>query len=178
MFLAHGRIYLVRIICSWRRIPWLNKILFFKFPPSLGWIFFCENFFVHNGLFPGWIKFYFTKAPHPHGIISLVIISFWSWLRIYWYNIIFIFQRPPPRHVRISFVIISLVTTAYSLVESNFIFQRLPPLTGEFHWWEFLLSQRRISWLIQILFSKGPPPYGRISLGEFLWSRQFIPWLN
>ena len=201
--------------------PGRIKFYFAKSPPPLGRIFFGENFFGHDSVFPGRIKFYFPKAPPPHGRISLVRISlvtttyslveynfffqrsppWWEnilgdnffchdgvspgWIKFFFwrptplvrislvriflvttaYSLVetnFIFQSPLPLNGRISLVRISLVTKAYSLVELNFFFQKPPPLLWEFHWWEFHWLRWRIPWLINFYCQKGPCPPNRI----------------
>merc|ERR1711873_98965 len=80
--------------------------------------------------FPGRIKFYFPKAP-PLTREFPWCEFLWTRWRIPWSNQI-LFSKGPPPHGRISLVRISLVTTAYSLVESNFIFKGSPPSRENF----------------------------------------------
>merc|ERR1712082_237198 len=95
------------------------------------------------------------------------------WLRrnIPWTNqILFSRGTPPTREFPGEY---SMVTTEYSLVKSNFIFQGTPTPTREFPGeysmvtTEYSLEnipclQRSIPWSNEILFSKGPPPHARI----------------
>merc|ERR1711895_372255 len=80
-----------------------------------------ENFFCHEGVFPGQIKFYFPKAPPPRE--NCLGENFFGHNGVFPGQIKFYFPKAPP-HTKIVLVRISLVTTAYSLVESNFIFQK------------------------------------------------------
>ena len=160
------------------------------------WEYLGENFFGYDGAFSGWIKFYFPKAPLPsrenflgknffgHDGIFPGQIKFYfpkappphgriSLVRISLLTTAYslvqsnFILQRPPPHARIALVRISLVTTAYSLLESNFIFQRPPPSREKFLGENFFGHDGVLHGRFKSYFPKVPHPHGRIFLWEF-----------
>ena len=131
---------------SLENIPWIRR--------SIPWIIFHG----YDGLFPGQIKFYFSRGrpltrEFP-GEYSMVTKGY-SLVKS---NLLFQKGALPTREFPREY---SMVTTGYSLVKSNFISQRDPPAMREFPV-EYSMVTTGYSLVKANLIFKMAPPHGRI----------------